>query len=101
MESGVLSAKLIDRELGGEEVDWENEYANYLQQGLETFKTYVNAWYDGSLQTIFFSPQTNPTIKKQICSVLAGYVWDMSNPYVKKHKRAVKALSQFLELASI
>ncbi|MDW7693392.1 NAD(P)/FAD-dependent oxidoreductase [Flammeovirgaceae bacterium SG7u.111] len=100
MESGVLSAKLIDRELGGEEVDWESEYVNYLQQGLETFKTYINAWYDGTLQTIFFNPQTNPTIKKQICSVLAGYVWDLSNPYVKKHKRAVKVLSQFLEMAS-
>lgn len=99
MESGVSAAKLASKEINGETVDWESEYTSYIYQGVETFKTYVNAWYDGSLQEIFFNEQSNPEIKKQICSVLAGYVWDMKNPYVKKHKRAVKALANLLAMS--
>ena len=32
-------------------------------------------------------------IKKQICSVLAGYVWDKSNPFVARHKQSVRNLA--------
>ena len=32
-------------------------------------------------------------IKNQICSVLAGYVWDENNPCVQEHERAVTNLA--------
>ena len=91
-ESGALAAKLASRQIEGDTVDWENEYAEYIMQGVDTFRTYIKAWYDGSLQEIFFAPNVNPSIKEQICSVLAGYVWDMSNPFVRKHEKGLDTL---------
>jgi len=94
LESANRASKTLIRQLNGESVDWQEAYADYLLHGVETFRTYVNAWYDGRLLSIFFSPQKDEAIQKQICSVLAGYVWDMDNPYVKKHARAVSSLAK-------
>lgn len=94
--AGVLAAKQVH----GEKVDWETEFTQPTMQGVEVFKTYVMSWYDGSLQDIFYSPNPNVEIKRMICSVLAGYVWDTDNPYVKKHSRAIKALSDLVRLES-
>jgi hypothetical protein len=33
-----------------------------------------------------------------ICSVLAGYVWDMKNPFVKSHDSALQTLARTIEL---
>ncbi|VAW11789.1 FIG022199: FAD-binding protein [hydrothermal vent metagenome] len=97
-ESSLLAAKLIEKELNNEMVDWENEYTNYLKEGVSVFTTYVKGWYDGNLQTIFFHKHENPEIKRQICAVLAGYVWDKTNPFVKNHHRLVKAVAHIAEM---
>ncbi len=94
LESANRGAKVLINQLKGESVDWQKEYADYLKAGVDTFRTYVNAWYDGRLPTIFFSPQQDPDIRNQICSVLAGYVWDNQNPYVAQHDRAVTSLAK-------
>jgi hypothetical protein len=49
-------------------------------------------WYDGTLDTIFFADDQDPEIKRRICSVLAGYVWDLENTYVKYHDTALTNL---------
>lgn len=97
-ESAHLSAKLIAKELKGEEVDWKTEYSQYMLEGVDVFSTYVKEWYTGNLQKIFFNDSENPVIKEQICSVLAGYVWDKTNPFVKNHHRLVKAVAHFTDL---
>ncbi|RFN59567.1 NAD(P)/FAD-dependent oxidoreductase [Marixanthomonas ophiurae] len=97
-ESGLLAAKLTARKLRDEVVDWERDYENHLKQGVEVFKTYVDEWYSGNLQKIFFASTINPEIKKQICAVLAGYVWDTSNPFVKNHQRLVRTLAKVIEI---
>jgi len=33
-----------------------------------------------------------------ICSVLAGYVWDLNNPFVKNHKVALQKLARTIQL---
>ena len=35
-------------------------------------------------------------IKTQICSVLAGYVWDRKNPFVTRHKKSIRNLAKIL-----
>jgi hypothetical protein len=65
-------------------------------QGINTFRAYVAAWYDGKLPQIFFAEQVNPEIMRQICSVLAGYVWDKSNPYVAQANRKLAMLAKVL-----
>lgn len=96
-ESGRTAAKLAVRQLNGETVDWKKEYEEHMWQGINTFKSYVDGWYNGDLQTIFFSQNHNPDIKRQICSVLAGYVWDTNNPFVRKHQTALKTVVKALE----
>ena len=97
-ESALLSAKLIARELRGETVDWEVEYSDYIMEGVSVFSTYVKEWYTGNLQKIFFHRPENPEIKSQICAVLAGYVWDKSNPFVKNHNRLVKTVATVIDM---
>lgn len=93
LESANRAANILIRQLDGEKVDWQREYSDYMTLGVETFRTYVNAWYEDKLPVVFFSKNQPPTIRKQICSVLAGYVWDLGNPCVKEHKRAVSSLA--------
>lgn len=95
-ESGILGAKLIARELKGETVNWEEEFVAYIRKGVDVFRSYVTGWYDGTLRRIFFASTLNETIKRQICSVLAGYVWDDTNPYVKKHDKGIQTLAKFI-----
>lgn len=100
-ESGLLAAKLVARQLKGEAVDWKTEYQDHMSQGVETFRTYVKHWYDGSLQDIFFysNADANQKIKRQICSVLAGHVWDKTNPFVgPKRARALTSVSKIIKL---
>lgn len=98
VESGMRAAQLATKQLKGETVNWEQDYAAYIMKGVEVFRSYVMAWYEGDLQKIFFADNIDPQIKKMICSVLAGYVWDESNYYVKNHQRAIKTLAKVVEM---
>jgi flavin-dependent dehydrogenase len=95
--SSQIAAKLVVRHLRGEEVDWRNEYMIPMQKGVDVFRTYVNGWYDGTLYKIFFAENPNQEIMAQICSVLAGYVWDETNPFVKNHEKNIQTLSRYIE----
>jgi flavin-dependent dehydrogenase len=97
-ESGLKAAKLITKELKGEKVDWEEDYSGYIMKGVDVFRTYVSEWYTGNLQKIFFHRPENPVIKEQICAVLAGYVWDETNPFVKNHDRLVKTVAKVIDM---
>jgi len=97
-ESGLLAAKLIAKQLKGNNVDWDKEYSDYILDGVNVFTSYVNEWYSGNLQTLFFHRPENPEIKAQICAVLAGYVWDKTNPFVLKHERIVSTMAHLLEM---
>jgi len=94
VKSASLAANLLDQQLRGEKVDWEQGYARLLMQGVNTFRAYVEAWYDGRLQDIIFAKEHNSEIKKMICSVLAGYAWDAENPYAQESARKLSILAQ-------
>lgn len=98
LESGSRAAYLVADELSGKKVDWEKDYVKYIQSGVNVFRSYVNGWYDGTLPTIFFSPNINQGLKERICSVLAGYVWDDTNTYVKKHESAIGVLAKVINI---
>ena len=91
-ESALLAAKLVTKQLNGTKVDWQKEYSDNV------FASYVKEWYTGNLQTLFFHRPENPEIKKQICAVLAGYVWDKSNPFVTKHNRIIKTMAHLIKM---
>ncbi|OJW82240.1 MAG: pyridine nucleotide-disulfide oxidoreductase [Bacteroidetes bacterium 46-16] len=95
--SAQMAAKLVIKHLQGGQVDWQSEYMDPMMKGVDVFRTYVNGWYDGTLFTIFFAENRNPEIMSQICSVLAGYVWDENNPFVRSHEKNVRTLARYLE----
>jgi flavin-dependent dehydrogenase len=97
-ESGLLAAKLASKQLAGEQVDWAEEYEKPIRFGIEVFKTYVSAWYDKSLQTIFFSKNQSAEMRRQICSILAGYVWDETNPCVNRYQTILDTLCKVIEI---
>lgn len=99
-ESGMLAAKLYIKESKGEIVNWEEEFTGYMRRGIGVFTTYVKEWYTGNLQTLFFHQPENPDVKQKICSVLAGYVWDETNPFVKKHDNLIKNMAHLLKMES-
>lgn len=96
--SGLLAAKLVVKEFKSEPVDWQKEYVDYLKRGIDVFATYVREWYSGNLQKLIFHPSPRPQIKEQICAVLAGYVWDETNPFVKKHSRIVENMARLIDM---
>jgi len=101
LASAQRAAQVLVRQLRGELVDWQADYANHVQQGINTFRAYVAAWYDGRLPRIFFAAPRNPDIMRQICSVLAGHVWDQNNPYISQADRALAALSRVVSRSTM
>jgi len=97
MQSASRASDVIIRQLNDERVDWQSEYADFMSCGIDTFRTFVDAWYDETLHKIFFSPQINPNLKRMICSALAGYVWDKNNPFVSNHQRKLSQLVRIIE----
>ena len=98
LESGVRAANLIMDEFKGKEVDWQSDYEAYMMVGIDVFREYVNAWYDGRLQTILFSDKlTADKIERKVVSVLSGYVWDETNMFVHSPKRAIESIYQVLK----
>jgi flavin-dependent dehydrogenase len=95
MKSAILAAGVLERQFKGESVDWEREFADELNYGVETFRNFVSGWYDGSLQDVIFYPRQTAHIRRMICSVLAGYAWDKENPYTGPQSgRRLRALAE-------
>jgi flavin-dependent dehydrogenase len=97
-ESGITAAKLVHRQLQGKAVDWQTEYVAHMEEGISVFRSYVNEWYTGNLQKIFWHPQVNMRFKRMLTSVLAGYVWDRENPFVNRHDRIIRTLARVVEI---
>ncbi|MCO7721862.1 tryptophan 7-halogenase [Myroides odoratimimus] len=97
-ESGMLAAKLAIRQIKGEKVDWQAEYSDHMNKGIDVFTTYIQEWYTGNLQELFFHQPENPDVKRKICSVLAGYIWDDQNPFVKKHNSVIRNMAHLIKM---
>lgn len=95
LKSARLAADALERQLAGETVDWERDFVDELNYGVETFRGFVAGWYDGSLQDVIFFPRQQPKIRRMVCSVLAGYAWDRENPYTGPQSgRRLRALAE-------
>jgi flavin-dependent dehydrogenase len=96
LKSVALAVPLVDRHLRGKEVDWMGEFERPLRQGIEVFRAFVEAWYDGSFHRVLFDRRQLASVKSMICSVLAGYAWDQTNPLAQR--RCEKRLQAMAEL---
>lgn len=94
MRSASMAAAVLHRQLAGETVDWDAQFAVPLKRGVDTFRTYVEGWYDGSFQDVIYYEHAQPEIRRMISSILAGYAWDEKNPYVAEPKRRLRVLAE-------
>ncbi|NKQ13108.1 tryptophan 7-halogenase [Pseudomonas sp. SST3] len=94
MRSASMAASVLHRQLTGEAVDWETEFTVPLKRGVDTFRTYVEGWYDGSFQDVIYYERSQPEIRRMISSILAGYAWDINNPYVAEPRRRLRVLAE-------
>lgn len=94
MRSSSMAANLLDQQFKGQAVNWEQDFSEQLKLGVETFRTYVEGWYDGRFQDVIYYKNTQFEIRRMICSILAGYAWDTKNPYVAEHKRRLNVLAE-------
>lgn len=85
--SADLAVAALDKTLQGKSVDWQTDYVDQFLVGVEVFRKYVNAWYEGSLQEIIFTENKRRDVSRMIASILAGYAWDKRNPFVKQTER--------------
>ncbi len=94
LHSGWLAAPLVQRQLAGEAVDWQTAFEQPLRAGVDTFREFVLAWYDGRLPRIIFNQRQPERIRSMISAVLAGYAWDTDNPLVAASRRRLDVLAQ-------
>ena len=64
MRSASMAAAVLHRQLSGETVDWKRDFEVPLRKGVDCFRTYVEAWYDGRFQSIVFHPGQTPEIRR-------------------------------------
>jgi flavin-dependent dehydrogenase len=94
MRSASMAAAVLHRQLQGENVDWQTEFAIPLKRGVDTFRCYVEGWYAGTFQDVIYHEGGSPDIRRMISSILAGYAWDERNPFVAEPKRRLRMLSE-------
>ncbi|WMD22891.1 NAD(P)/FAD-dependent oxidoreductase [Achromobacter seleniivolatilans] len=94
LRSSKLATDALHRQLSGEPVDWQTDFADPLMLGVETFRAYVQGWYSGEFQDVVFYQNAQPEIRRMISSILAGYAWDTSNPFVANPQRRLRMLSE-------
>ncbi len=94
--SGDMAADLIARELNGEKVDWQTEYQDEMMIGVDVFREFVLAWYDGRLHEIFFSQNKKEMFTRSISSILSGYVWNKKNVFVENSKEKIDLLIKMI-----
>jgi flavin-dependent dehydrogenase len=98
LESGSVAADLTLDQLQGKAVDWQKDYEDYMMLGINVFRTFVESWYDGRLQTIFFHAEKDERIKQAITSILSGYVWNKHNFFVKDAEHAVNTVIEMIAM---
>jgi flavin-dependent dehydrogenase len=94
VESASRAAKLVHRQLGGEAIDWDREYAEVMGRAVGVFRVFVHAWYTGELQKVLLREHKDSQIKRAITSVLGGYVLDMANPFVRDGQGTLSAIAK-------
>lgn len=97
LEAAHCASKLVHLALAGEEVDWQREYVQPIARSASIFEAFVSGWYDGRLQSVFFSRSTPERTRRRITSILAGYTQRTDNPIANDPAGALNVLFRYCE----
>jgi len=84
------------QERQGNRIDWVKDFEQPLRLGVDAFRTYVEAWYEGKFQDVVFSKMQQTEVRNMLSSILAGYAWDTNNPFVLQSKRRLTAVHELV-----
>lgn len=101
LKSAELASDALIKQYAGKKVDWQKEYATPLMLGINVFRCYVEGWYSGELQEVILYENPHEKVKQMICSILAGYAWDETNPFVSDPKRRLQTVFELCQLNKI
>jgi flavin-dependent dehydrogenase len=91
MRSASMAAAVLHRQLQGESVDWQTEFAEPLKRGVDTFRCYVEGWYAGTFQDVIYHEGGSPDIRRMIrnagCGCCQNSVPGMSHELLERHLR--------------
>ncbi len=94
-KSAELAIPQVLLELKGEPADWDAEFAIPLKQGVDVFRVFVEAWYDGGLQDVVLRyPEFDNDLSRKMVSILSGYAWSEKSPLVQKPVRTLRLLEE-------
>ncbi|AOE50983.1 NAD(P)/FAD-dependent oxidoreductase [Kangiella sediminilitoris] len=91
-KSAKLATDILNKQFTNQPYCWQTEFAEPLQQGVNTFKAFVNSWYQGDFQNIIHFKDAPTEVREMICSILAGYAWDKDNPFVQQPERRLQVV---------
>ncbi|VAW40554.1 FIG022199: FAD-binding protein, partial [hydrothermal vent metagenome] len=92
LQSSDLAVRVLDKMLKGQAHDWDKDFVAELKIGVQAFKCFVNNWYTGGFQDVIYAEKGVENIRAMIASILAGYAWDIENPFVAQPQRRLESL---------
>jgi len=71
-------------------------YEKRVRRAFASMGPFVETWYDGALKRVMFHEPKPPRIRAAITSILAGELWNESNPIVRDGAGWVRALDRMI-----
>lgn len=71
-------------------------YEKRVRRAFASMGPFVETWYDGALQRVMFHDPKPPKIRAAITSILAGELWNETNPIVRDGVRWVRTLDRMI-----
>jgi flavin-dependent dehydrogenase len=75
-------------------------YERRVRRAFDSMGPFVETWYDGALQRVMFHEPKPPKIRAAITSILAGELWNETNPIVRDGVRWVRTLDRMISSAA-
>ncbi len=91
ISSAARAADAVDAVLQRGDQGALRQYQADMDAATRVFQAFVERFYQRDLiRNLFFSSDKNPVMRKAIISILAGFVWDLTNPLIQMLQSAVQ-----------
>lgn len=89
------ASRVLLRTPTGQPPDWQDGFLGPIQQATDVFRAFVDAWYAGTLPSIFFAAAKPARVRRRITSILGGYALRTDNPLARDPERALATLARY------
>ena len=84
LNSAQQAAKAVELRLRTGDGSALESYAKYMQRGFNVFEAFVTRFYNrGLIENLLMTANKSPQIQQAVTQILAGHVWDSTNPVLK------------------